>query len=80
MNPMLFTKIFFANNCRYTENVFGICIDCSLFAKFFLANNFNLYGLPKFSHAKIFLCTVHLLNFKPPDPSVNLNTNKLPHC
>ena len=30
-------KIFFANIHRYTENIFGICTDCSLFAaKIFL--------------------------------------------
>ena len=32
-----------------TKNVFGICTNCSLFAKFFLTNSFYLYGLPKFS-------------------------------
>ena len=37
------------NIYRYTENVFVICTACSLFAKFFLANTFYLYGLPKFS-------------------------------
>ena len=44
----LFAKIFLAKVQKYTENVFGICTDCSLFAKFFLANSLYLYGLPKF--------------------------------
>ena len=54
-NCELFTKIFPTNIHRYTENVFGICTDCSLFAEFFLTNSF--YGLPKFYPAKIFPCT-----------------------
>ena len=37
-NHELFAKTFLTNIHRYTENVFGICTDCSLFAKFFLAN------------------------------------------
>ena len=40
-NYGLFAKIFLANIHTYTENVFGICIDCSLFAEFFLANSFT---------------------------------------
>ena len=35
-NRELFTKIFLNNIHRYTENVFGICTDCSLFTKFSL--------------------------------------------
>ena len=35
-----FAKIFLANINRYTENAYGICIDCSLFAKFFLTKYF----------------------------------------
>ena len=54
-NHELFAKIFLPNIHRYTENVFGICTDCNLFAKFFLSNSSYLYGL---SLAKIFLCTV----------------------
>ena len=59
----VFAKIFLANIHRYTENVFGISTDftCSLFAKFFLANSFYLYGSPKFFPTKIFLCTVFSL-------------------
>ena len=48
VNWELFAKIFLANIHKYTENVRGICPDCSLFAKFFRANNFYLYSLPKF--------------------------------
>ena len=44
------------------QNVFGVCTDFSLFAKFFLANSFYLYGLPKISPAKVFACTVYLLS------------------
>ena len=45
VNHKLFTKMFIVNIHRYTNNVFGICTDdCNLFAKFFLANNFYLYG------------------------------------
>ena len=43
---------FLANIHRYTENVFGICIICSLFNKFFL------YCSPKFSPTKYFPCMV----------------------
>ena len=46
-NHELFAKIFLAIIHR-TENVFGICTDCSLFIKIFLANSFHLYGSPKF--------------------------------
>ena len=49
-NHELFAKIFLANIHRYTKNVFGICTDCNLFAKFFLANSSYLYGLPNFPH------------------------------
>ena len=49
-NRELFAKIFLTNIHRYTENVFGICTDCSLFTKFFLTNSFT--------------CTVHQ-NFPP---------------
>ena len=49
VNHELFTKIFPPNIHIYTENVFEICTDCSLFTKFFLANSFYLYGSPKFS-------------------------------
>ena len=49
----LWEKIFVANIHRYRKNVFDIHTDCSsLFAKFFLANSFYLYGLPKSSPAK----------------------------
>ena len=47
VNHKLFTKMFIVNIHRYTNNVFGICTDdCNLFAKFFLANSFYLYGSP----------------------------------
>ena len=46
VNYELYDKVFLANIHRYTKNVFGICTDCSLFAKFFLTNSFYLYGLP----------------------------------
>ena len=39
-NRELFAKIFPTNIHRYTQNVFGIYTDCSLFTKFFLANSF----------------------------------------
>ena len=42
VNHQLFAKIFLVNIHRYTENVFGI------FAKFFLADSFFMYGLPNF--------------------------------
>ena len=54
LNHELFTKIFLINIHRYTKNVFGICTDCSLLAKFFFANiaftcmvrqNFPVYGI-----------------------------------
>ena len=32
----------FANIYKYINNIFGICTDCSLFDKFFLANSFYL--------------------------------------
>ena len=45
-----FAKIFLTNIHRYMEKLYcGICTDCSLFTKFFLANSFYLYGSPKFS-------------------------------
>ena len=59
VNCELFAK-FSSPVFRYTENVFGICTDCSLFVKFFLTNNFYLYGLSKFSPTKIFPCTVYI--------------------
>ena len=49
VNRELFANILFTTIHRYTENVFGICTDCSLFAKFFLADNFYLYGSPNIS-------------------------------
>ena len=56
----LFAKIFLTNIHRYTENVFGICTDCSLFTKVFLANSFYLYGSPKFSPARVRHCSLTL--------------------
>ena len=57
----LFTKIFLANIHRYTENVFGIYTDCSLFTKFsspitftcMVHQNFPLYGT---------ICRLHYLH------------------
>ena len=49
VNRELFAKIFLAN---IQKNIFGICSDFSLFAKFFLADSFHLYTSPKFSPAK----------------------------
>ena len=57
-NRELFTKIFLTNIHKYTENVFGICTVCSLFANFFLVNSFYLCGSSKFSPTKYFSCTV----------------------
>ena len=42
-NCELFTKIF-PNIHRYTENIFDIYTDCSLFVKFFLTNSFYPFG------------------------------------
>ena len=42
-----FAKIFLTNIHRYTENLYGICTDCCLFAKFFLTNSFYLNGSSK---------------------------------
>ena len=53
-----FAKIFHAIIHRYTENVYGICTGCFLFPKFFLANSFYLYGLPKFSPTIYFPCMI----------------------
>ena len=39
-----FAKIFLAYIHRYTENIYGVCTDCSLFTKFFLANSFYLHA------------------------------------
>ena len=55
-NCELFAKNFLANIHRYTKNVFGMCTDCSLLAKFFLTNSFTCMVL-----TKIFLCTVFIL-------------------
>ena len=63
-NYELFAKSFLANIHKYTKNAFGICIDCNLFAKFFLANSSYLYGLSKLSPTKIFPCTVLVLVLK----------------
>ena len=62
-NRELFAKIFLTNIHRYTENVFGICTDCSLFSKFFSANSFYLYGSPKFVPAKYFPCMMYRFVF-----------------
>ena len=51
-NPALFAKIFLAIIHRYTENVFGICPHCNLFANFSLTNTSYLYGSPKFPHVQ----------------------------
>ena len=59
VNCDLFAKIFLTNIHRCTENVFGICTDCSLFPKFFLANNFYLYGLPKFPYQTFFVYSTY---------------------
>ena len=63
-NRELFIKIFLANIHRYTKIVFGICNDFSLFANFFLANSFYLYGSPKSSPTKFFLCMVIIIQSK----------------
>ena len=62
-NCELFAKIFITNIHRYTENVFDICTNCSLFVKFFLAKSFCQYGSPKFYHVwykyiRTYLCYV----------------------
>ena len=54
----LWAIIFLANIHRYTENVYGIYIDCCLFAKFFLANSFYLYGSQKFSPVRYMVIIV----------------------
>ena len=61
-NCELFTKIFLANVHRYTENVFGMCTDSSLFIKIFLANTaFTcIVWFGKIFPAKVFLCMVFL--------------------
>ena len=51
-------KIFFVNIYRYTENVFGICTDCSLFT---LDNSFYLYGSSKFSQVQYFHVAICIL-------------------
>ena len=58
VNHELFAKIFLVNIHRYTENVLGICTDCRLFAKIFLANSFYLYGSPRFSHVRMVSITM----------------------
>ena len=60
-NSELFAKINFPR--QYTETVYGICIDCTLFAKFFLANSFCLYSSSKFYPTKYFPCTVTILMY-----------------
>ena len=62
VNCQLFAKIFLTNSHRYTDNVFGICTDCSLFAKFFLA----LLPVPKFSHVRYIANTCSLHQIKMP--------------
>ena len=64
MNRELFTKIFLANIHRYTENVFSICTDCSLFTKFSSPIAFTCMVRQNFPH-QIFpvydICVVTLL-------------------
>ena len=56
-NRELFTKFSLTNMHGYIESVFGICTDCSLFAKIFLANSFYAFNLPVW-FAKIFPCQI----------------------
>ena len=78
VNRKLFAKILLANIPRYTENAFCICTDCSLFTKFFLANNFYLNHPPKFlPPAKYFPCTV--LNIIVKDSTQLDNTVSVEH-
>ena len=60
---MLIAKIFLADIHRYTEMYLAYELT-SLLAKFFLANSFYLYGLPKFSPTKYFPCTVTYIIFR----------------
>ena len=54
-----FAKIFLANIHRYMKNVYGICTDCCLFTKFFLANSYLLPAwFAKIFPTKYFPCTV----------------------
>ena len=61
VNCELFANIFLANLYihRYTENLFSICTDCNLLAKFFLVNNFYLYDLPKFFRVQYILARIN---------------------
>ena len=58
VNREVFVKIFLTNIHRYTENVFGICTDCSLFTNFFSPIAFTCMVHQNFSPAKYFPCTV----------------------
>ena len=57
-NCELFAKIFLTNitDTPKTYLAYGLTVACS--PNFFLANSFYLYGSPKFSPAKYFLCMV----------------------
>ena len=62
VNRELFTKIFLT--IIHTPKIYLGYALTSLFAIFFLASSFYLYGSPKFSPAKIFpcmVCCIHLL-------------------
>ena len=58
VNHWLFAKIFLANINRHGKIVFVIVIDFLIFTKFFLDNNFYLYGSPKVYSTKLFPCIV----------------------
>ena len=63
--------------CQCTENVFGICTDCSLFAKIFLTKCFYLYSSPNFFPAKYFPCMVLVVNSDQSQMIVNTIDNCL---
>ena len=57
VNRELFAKSFLIN---IHGNVLAYTLTVAYSPNFFLTNNFYLYGLPKFSPAKIFLCMICL--------------------
>ena len=63
-NCELFANIFLANIHRYTENVFDICTDCSLFTTFsYTCTVCQNFLLPNISHVQYFLkLRLHVIN------------------
>ena len=59
-----FSKLLASYLSRYSLSMLSIFIDFAIIAKTFLANNFYLYGLQKFSPLKLFYVQYEIVFIK----------------